>query len=66
MYIFHGEVLAPQLTLQHIEFVMGVDGEKAQLPDQLHRTLLGTEQEVIQIVVQVVIDLQAAPGHSGV
>ena len=46
-HVLHGEVLALQLTLQYIKFIVGVDREKAQLPDQLQRTLLGAEEQVI-------------------
>ena len=60
------EVLALHLSAQHIKFITGIDGEKAQFFRQGHRAVLDTEKQVIQVVVQVVIYLQAPLRHGGI
>ena len=60
------KVLALQLSAQHIKLITGIDGEKAQFFRQGHRAVLDTEKQVIQVVVQVVIYLQAPLRHGGI
>ena len=60
------EVLALQLSAQHIKLITGIDREKAQFFRQSHRAVLNAEKQVIQVVVQVVIYLQAPLRHGGI
>ena len=60
------KVLALQLSAQHIKLVAGIDREKAQFLRQGHRAVLDAEKQVIQVVVQVVIYLQAPLRHGGI
>ena len=66
LHILRGEVLALEEPQQHIKLVMGVDGEKFQFPHQLQRAVLYAEKQIIQVMVQVVVDLQAPLRHGGV
>ena len=60
------EVLALQLSAQHIKLVAGIDRKKTQFFRQGHRAVLDAEKQVIQVVVQVVIYLQAPLRHGGI